>query len=101
MTIHLDRLSRLQRAEDFFAFFSVDYDPRVLGVYRLRILKRFALEIAAIEEQPDAPEAERAQRYAEALKTSHAQYATRLEASTASGHAGECMPAACGGCLER
>jgi nitrogenase-stabilizing/protective protein len=36
----LDRLATLSTAEDFFAFLDVAYDPAVLDVARLHILKR-------------------------------------------------------------
>jgi nitrogenase-stabilizing/protective protein len=36
----LDRLATLSSAEDFFAFLDVAYDPAVLDVARLHILKR-------------------------------------------------------------
>lgn len=37
----LDRLSRLSSAEQFFMTLGVDFDPHVLNVSRLHILKRF------------------------------------------------------------
>ena len=36
----LDELSRLSAAEDFFAVLGVDYDPAVVNVARLHILRR-------------------------------------------------------------
>ena len=36
-----DRLKALSSAEDFFAFFAVPFDERVVQVNRLHILKRF------------------------------------------------------------
>ena len=36
-----DRLKALSSAEDFFAFFGVPFDERVVQVNRLHILKRF------------------------------------------------------------
>ena len=45
MTLLAD-LSRLASAEEFFRYLQVDYDPAVLAVARLHILKRMGLEVA-------------------------------------------------------
>lgn len=37
----LDRLARLSSAEQFFAALGIAFDPHVLNVHRLHILKRF------------------------------------------------------------
>jgi nitrogenase-stabilizing/protective protein len=39
MTV-LEKLSKLSSAEDFFHYLNVDYDPAVLNVARLHILRR-------------------------------------------------------------
>jgi nitrogenase-stabilizing/protective protein len=39
----LDDLSRLASAEEFFRYLQVDFDPAVLDVARLHILKRMGL----------------------------------------------------------
>jgi nitrogenase-stabilizing/protective protein len=41
MTDTLQALSTLSAAEEFFTFFSIPYDPAVVHVNRLHILKRF------------------------------------------------------------
>ena len=38
----LDRLQRLSAAEEFFVALGLDYDPQVLAVNRLHVLKRFS-----------------------------------------------------------
>ena len=51
-----DRLKALSSAEDFFAFFAVPFDERVVQVNRLHILKRFyqylhkATDLAGLDE---------------------------------------------------
>jgi len=41
MSVALDRLNGLSAAEEFFEALDVPYDPRVLAVSRLHVLKRF------------------------------------------------------------
>ena len=41
MSETLNALGALSAAEEFFDFFALSYDPAVLGVNRLHILKRF------------------------------------------------------------
>jgi nitrogenase-stabilizing/protective protein len=54
----MDDLSRLSSAEEFLAYFGVDYDPRVVSVSRLHILKRFSQYLAAAPGWPDLPGAD-------------------------------------------
>ncbi|HET9700145.1 MAG TPA: nitrogenase-stabilizing/protective protein NifW [Burkholderiales bacterium] len=51
-------LSRLSSAEEFFAYFGLDYDPRVLSVNRLHILKRFSQYLEAGSRWRELPEAD-------------------------------------------
>ena len=47
-------------AEDYFRFFDVAYDPRIVSVNRLHILRKFGELCAAIEEKgPDEVSGER------------------------------------------
>jgi nitrogenase-stabilizing/protective protein len=49
----LDKLKKLSQAEDFFKLLGVtDYDPKVLDVNRLHILRRMAQYIVKDEELP-------------------------------------------------
>ncbi len=46
----LEELQRLKDAEDFFDYFGIDYDERVVKPYRLHILKKFSLYVKEIFE---------------------------------------------------
>ena len=68
----LDELSRLDEAEDFFEYFDLAFDPVLLRINRLSMLKRFRLEMqAADREAPEVDEATRRTRYREALRRAH------------------------------
>lgn len=68
----LAALGRLSQAEDFFDFFELEYEPRVVQVYRLHVLRRFALEMDLIDRaSPMAGEQERLSLYRDALMRSH------------------------------
>lgn len=67
----LEAFSRLSTAEEYLDFFAIPYDPAVVNVNRLHILKRFAgykaqadAELAA---RGEAEPAERLERYRECL----------------------------------
>lgn len=53
MTINTDRrwhdLKGLVNAEDFFAFFDLPYDPQIINVNRLHILRKFSQHLAPLE----------------------------------------------------
>src|SRR5208282_2898526 len=57
----LDRLNKASSAEDFFALLGVAYDPAIVNVARLHILRRMAQYLASEDfaELPDADVAER------------------------------------------
>ncbi len=52
MTV-LDQLSKLSSAEDFFRFLDVPYDPAVLNVARLHILRRMGDNLRKASAEPD------------------------------------------------
>jgi len=65
-------LARLEEAEDYFEFLDLAYDPVLLTVNRLPMLRRFRLEMqAADREGPEVDEAGRRDRYREALRRAH------------------------------
>lgn len=53
MMISTDRrwqdLKGLVNAEDFFAFFDLSYDPQIINVNRLHILRKFSQHLAPLE----------------------------------------------------
>jgi len=72
----LEALGRLCRAEDYFAFLGVSFDPDVLEAHRALILRRWAQEVAQIDGRRPLPcEAERLDLYAAALRRVHALFA--------------------------
>ncbi|HET9596472.1 MAG TPA: nitrogenase-stabilizing/protective protein NifW [Anaeromyxobacteraceae bacterium] len=98
---HLPALARIERAEQYFDFFGVAYEPRVLAVYRLRLLKRFGMELAEADAaHPGADRGEQLLLYAAALRRVHDEFARRLADPGGGGYApaAGCAPAACSMC---
>ena len=56
MTV-LEQLSKLPTAEDFFHYLNVSYDPAVLNVSRLHILRRLGEYMRKAQEEPDEAKA--------------------------------------------
>lgn len=52
MTV-LEQMSKLSSAEEFFAFLELPYDPAVLNVARLHILRRMGDNLRKAEAEPD------------------------------------------------
>jgi nitrogenase-stabilizing/protective protein len=72
----LAELRTLSDAEEYFEFFALPWDPAVLRVYRLHVLRRFALEMDLVDRQhPGLGEEERLGRYREALARAHQVFA--------------------------
>jgi hypothetical protein len=56
----LQAIGQIDGAEDLFALLEVSFDPAVLAVHRIHILKRFGLEIGVLERRdPPLSESER------------------------------------------
>jgi hypothetical protein len=69
-------IARMETAEDLFTLLEVAFDPAVLGVHRVAILRRFGQEVAALERRrPPLAEAERGPLFAAALRRTHGLYA--------------------------
>jgi nitrogenase-stabilizing/protective protein len=68
MTRSLAEFNALRDAEDYFAFFGLDYDPQVVNVNRLHILRKFSQAIKAIAAESDnLSEADLLARYQQEL----------------------------------
>ena len=72
----VEAIANIERAEELFGLLDVAFDPAVLAVHRIAILKRFGQELGVLERrQPPLSEAERLSLYAAALDRTHAIYA--------------------------
>ena len=69
----LERLSKASSAEDFFALLGVDYDPRIVNVARLHILRRMGQYLAA-ENFDGTAEADIATRCKAVLEQAYADF---------------------------
>ncbi|MCA1458212.1 nitrogenase stabilizing/protective protein NifW [Bradyrhizobium sp. BRP22] len=69
----LDRLNKASSAEDFFALLGVQYDPRIVNVARLHILKRMG-EYLAKEQFEGRAEEEVAARCKTVLEQAYADF---------------------------
>lgn len=72
MTTALDTFNTLTQAEEYFEFLEVPYDPQVVRVNRLHILKKFSQLIRETEPGLD-PDATLAQ-YRQALQTAYSLF---------------------------
>lgn len=75
MTRSLTEFNKLTDAEDYFAFLELPYDPKVVSVNRLHILRKFSQLKAEIDQQTDDPQ-ERLSRYRSALETAYQVFLT-------------------------
>jgi nitrogenase-stabilizing/protective protein len=80
MTTLLERLSKLSAAEDFLAFFDIDFDERVVHVYRLHILKRFYQYLNREPGLETLDEAPLHERYRSLLQRAHDDFLTSTAA---------------------
>jgi nitrogenase-stabilizing/protective protein len=68
MTLNLAEFKKITDAEDYFQFFQLPYDAKVVNVNRLHILKQFAKNMNEIDTNlPDLSESEKLDRYKDAL----------------------------------
>jgi len=65
----LAQFARLKDAEEYFEFFGLPYDPQVVNVNRLHILRKFSHLTSAIDK--DQSESELLADYRQALQTAY------------------------------
>lgn len=78
VTADLARFRSCETAEEYFEFFGLSYDPKVVNVYRLHILKHFAGQVKELHQQRAAtePEGQVLAAYREALTRSYEAFTT-------------------------
>ena len=68
-------IGQIEAAEELFALLEVGFDPALLAVHRIGILKRFGQEVEVLERRNPPPcEADRPALYSAALERTHALY---------------------------
>ncbi|WP_066380228.1 MULTISPECIES: nitrogenase-stabilizing/protective protein NifW [unclassified Anabaena] len=78
MTKTIEEFKKLADAEEFLKFFELEYDPKIVHVNRLHILKKFSQLISEIDSNPDLSTEERLNQYCLALQKA---YQTFLEST--------------------
>jgi nitrogenase-stabilizing/protective protein len=72
MSSRLEQFKKLVDAEEFFIFFQLPYDQKIVNVNRLHILKKFSQYMSEIDEQfPKMSAEEKLQKYCEALQKAY------------------------------
>ncbi|AVH73118.1 nitrogenase-stabilizing/protective protein NifW [Nostoc sp. 'Lobaria pulmonaria (5183) cyanobiont'] len=72
MTGTIDEFKKLADAEEFFQFFNMSYDVKVVNVNRLHILKKFSQYIQEIDDNsPDLSQEEKLNQYSLALQKAY------------------------------
>ncbi len=51
----MTQLDEIERLEDIFETLGIEFDPRVLDVHRMRILRRFGQELQKMDELTSRP----------------------------------------------
>lgn len=74
MSLLSEDLAKLSSAEDFFAYFDIVFDPRVIAASRLHILKRFHDGLAEIADLETLDDATRKTVYREQLQRAYADF---------------------------
>ena len=83
VTKTLAEFKEIVNAEGYFQFFGLEYDRRFVNVNRLHILKQFSLLIEAIDEAfPDLNEAEKLDKYREALAEAYQVFKSKSPLET-------------------
>lgn len=77
MTLTLVDFKTLTDAEEYLQFFDIPYDAQFVNINRLHILKQFALLIREVDRVfPDVSDAEKLDKYREALTEAYELFKT-------------------------
>lgn len=77
MTLTLSEFNKITDAEQYFEFFQLEYDAKLVNVNRLHILKKFSQLIVEIDTNfPDLGEDEKLVQYRDALIQSYEVFFT-------------------------
>lgn len=77
MTLTLSDFQNISIAEEYFQFFELPFDPQVVSVNRLHILKKFSQNIQEIDQAyPEISEAEKLEKYRDALQSAYGVFLT-------------------------
>ena len=76
MTPFAQELAKLSSAEDFFIYFGVEFDARVMAACRLHILKRFHDHLGRIEGLDALDDAAKRVVYRQQLASAYADFVT-------------------------
>lgn len=77
MTLNLATFNQLSDAEEYFEFFQLPYDAKIVNVNRLHILKQFAKNMRDIDINfPNLNDPEKLDRYKEALIAAYQVFLT-------------------------
>jgi len=68
----LTQFNQLHDAEDYFEFFGLSYDPQVVNINRLHILRKFSQLMAKVDQ--GLSDAEKLDTYREALQSAYAVF---------------------------
>jgi len=68
----LTQFNQLHDAEDYFEFFGLSYDPQVVNINRLHILRKFSQLMAPVDQ--GLSDAEKLDTYRQALQSAYAVF---------------------------
>lgn len=76
MSLTLKTFNTLSTAEEYFQFFGISYDPKVVSVNRLHILQKFSLFIQEVDQDSTLTETEKLAQYRAALQNAYDVFLT-------------------------
>lgn len=76
MSQTLTTFNTLSTAEEYFEFFQLAYDPRVVSVNRLHILQKFSQFVKEIDRDATLSDSERLAHYRKALQNAYDLFLT-------------------------